>query len=170
LTSVVFPSNPPLFNCHAWPLKFSKHTFNLFFLQIWSFSLLLFILFEIIYKIRFFSQFHPLIFSFVRFGPYSFDYYLFYLTNFLNWFFLFHPSTLNWLWIEFFFDFKGCKFGRFACVCWSNFLNWYFFFLISSFNIKLFGNWAYWLSQGLGFHEFQVWKINLDLRDSFKFS
>ena len=43
---------------HASPFKFSKQSFNLFFLQIWSlFFLLLFFLFEIIYKIDVFFNF-----------------------------------------------------------------------------------------------------------------
>jgi hypothetical protein len=43
------------------------------------------------------------------------------------------------------------------------------FFSISSFNIKLVGNWASWLSPSLEFHGLWVWKTNLDLRDSLRF-
>jgi hypothetical protein len=44
------------------------------------------------------------------------------------------------------------------------------FFSISSFNIKLAGNWAYWLSMGWGFHELRIWKINSDLGVSPEFA
>ena len=50
----IFPQFP------RWSFKILKYPFNLFFLQIWSFLfLLLFILFEIIYKIGMVFQFHP---------------------------------------------------------------------------------------------------------------
>jgi hypothetical protein len=49
-----------LLDSDALPFNFSKQPFNLFFLLIWViFFWLLFILFEIIYKIRILFQFHP---------------------------------------------------------------------------------------------------------------
>jgi hypothetical protein len=76
LLYLIFASNP---------LKFQN--INSFFsLQIQSmFFLLLFILFEVIYNIRFFFNFIILqSFSFVIFGPYYFNYYLFSLRSFLK--------------------------------------------------------------------------------------
>jgi hypothetical protein len=98
---------------HAWSFKFSKQPFYSSFLWIWSlFFWLLFILFELIYKIIFFQFYPPLIFvmyqiwflfilfnmifnffftisssfSFFpfRFNSHSFDCYFFNLINFLN--------------------------------------------------------------------------------------
>jgi hypothetical protein len=78
-----------LLDFHAKPFDFFKQPFDLFFLQIWSLLFLLFILFEIIYKIRFFFNFIILqFFSSIIFGPHSFDcYFLFFL------FFNFIPSV-----------------------------------------------------------------------------
>jgi hypothetical protein len=67
--------------------KFLKQTFNLFFLCIWLLlCCLLFVLFKIICKNRFFFQFHPpLIFLLVRSNTYSFYYCLFCFGLFFNW-------------------------------------------------------------------------------------
>jgi hypothetical protein len=69
-----------LLNFYALLTKFSKQPFNLFLLEIlFMFFWLLFVLFEIIYKINFFSISSSFNFLSVRFGPYYFDCYLFYL-------------------------------------------------------------------------------------------
>jgi hypothetical protein len=119
---------------------------------------LLFFLFETIYKIGFslilssFNFFHlsdfvPILFFVIC--------YLFYWRSFfkLNIFLRFHPPSV----------FSPIRFDLHYFYCYVfnlvYFLNWYIFFLISSFNVKLIGNWFYWLSFGLGFlsSPFSVW-------------
>jgi hypothetical protein len=128
---------------------------SIFFLDLVHVLLITIFLFEIIFYIGFFFNFIILqFFLFVRFCPYSFFCYLFYWRSFLklNIFLRFHPPLF----------FSPIKFDPYYFYCYFfnliNFLNWYFF-LISSFNVKLIGNWFYWLSLGLGFlsSPFSVW-------------
>lgn len=85
---------------------------------------------------------------YVKFGNYSFYYYLFYLRNFLRFFFLwFHPRLIFFL-IKF--DFIIMIVIVFSL---TNFLNW-FFKKISSFNIKLVGNWIFFYFKGCKFEGF----------------
>jgi hypothetical protein len=63
----------PFFNFCIYPFKNSNEPFNFFFFQIWSlFFLLVFVLYEIIYKIEIFFNFILIkFFSYVKFGPHS---------------------------------------------------------------------------------------------------
>jgi len=83
---------------HAWSFKFSKQPFYSSFLWIWSlFFWLLFILFELIYKIIFFQFYPPLIFVMYQIWFLLFDYYLFYLIWFLIFFLQFHHLLVFFL-------------------------------------------------------------------------
>jgi len=124
---------------------------SIFFFQIWfMFFWLLFFLFEIIYKIGF-----SLILS-------SFNF--FHLSDFVPILFFLLFVLLEIIFkIEYFFTISSF-FSFFSYKIWSSlFLLLCFqfgiFFLISSFNVKLIGNWFYWLSFGLGFlsSPFSVW-------------
>jgi hypothetical protein len=154
-----------LSNFHAWPS--SRALIYLFLFKIWFiFFWLLLVLFKLFYKISFFFHFHhPSIFSYIRFAPYFFYCYLFYLRQFLKLkFFFMISSPYNYLFLSdliiifllpFLFHF-------------GNFFKLIFFFLISSFNINFVWNWTFWFS--LEFHELRVWKINPSLWDSSKFT
>jgi hypothetical protein len=87
-----FSLSPSWFLC--WPSKCSKQPFNFIFLKIQSvFFRLLFVLFGIIYEIVFFNFIPHVFFSSVRFDPYFFNCYLFYLKWFLKLFFFFTLSS-----------------------------------------------------------------------------
>jgi len=114
-------------------------------------------------KLTIFFNFIPLyFFSIVKFSPYYFDCYFFYLGWFLKLDFLrFHP-------LSFFFH---IEFNLYSSDCfifaWENFLNWFFLFHTSALNllgIELL-NWS-----RVHIHELWFLEINSGLEDSPKFA
>jgi len=109
LKGIRFSTNDPFFvslflfslllDFCTWPFKFSKHSFNLLFIWIWSlFFLLLFGLFRLIYKLSFFFQFHhPSIFSSFKCGSYFFIAICFVWDNFWDLFYNFSILRLFFL-------------------------------------------------------------------------
>jgi len=103
-----------LFSClldfHVSPFKFSKQSFNLFFLPIWSVLFwLLLVLFEIIYKIRIFFQ---IILQFFHFLDLVLIFFiailLFEIVFKIKFFYLFHPPLVFFsyqIWFAFFYCF-----------------------------------------------------------------
>jgi hypothetical protein len=119
-----------LFSClldfHVSPSKFSKQSFNLFFLHIWSVLFwLLLVLFEIIYKIGIFFQILLQFFHFLDLVLIFFIAILLFEIVFkIKFFYLFHPPLVFFsyqIWSAFFY----CFFFYFG-----NFFNFLFIFLI----------------------------------------
>jgi hypothetical protein len=81
--------------------------------------------------------------------------------SWLDFFFQFCPLLL----ISFYFNVKFSPY-------YFNIYLFYFgnCFSISSFSVKLLGNWASWLNSGQGFHRLRVWIINSSLGDFPKFA
>jgi len=128
-----------------------------------------------------------------RYGLYYFDYYLFYFKWFI-YFFQFYPpliyfhlsNLISILFIAIFFVLDPFLDWIFFCPLtlisfYFNvklspyYFNSYLFyfgncFSISSFSVKLFGNWVSWLNLSQGFHRLRVWIINSNLEDFSKFA
>ena len=126
--------------------------------------LLLFVLYEIIYKINFFlisSSFNFFI-CHIWLPLFWLLFVLFEIIFKIEFCLRFHPSLFFFLsdlifilLIDFFY--------------FDNFFK-MIFFTFSYFNIKLIENWTSWLSTSLGFHGLWIWDINSSLEDSYEFA